>query len=181
MRNPIYILRYISIVLALGMFITSGCSTVNTGNMPPDFIFILDARGAGSKTGQRVNIRIDSHGEGRYERYNPWGSIDMDENNVVTYKREQVVDAGRFKLHNDEVGQLWNAVNENNFFALTGDYRMQIGSSYAFIMIEAGGRIHQVFNIGMEVPEIRAIVEAANKVLPEGIKLDYGVGYILKK
>jgi len=180
MRNPNYLFKYISILLALGMFVTSGCSTANSVNMPPDFVFILDARSAGSKTGQRVNIRVDSHGEGRYERYDPWSSIDMDENNVVTYGRAQVLDAGRFKLHHDQLGQLWNAINENNFFALNGDYEMQIGTSYAFLMIEADGRKHQVINIGMEVPEIRAIVETANQVLPNGIKLDYGVGYILK-
>ena len=33
-------------------------------------------------------------------------------------------------------------------------------------------------NIGMEVPEIRAIVEATNAVMPEGVDLDYGEGYL---
>ena len=96
---------------------------------------------------------------------------------VVVYKRAQVVKAGRFRLQEQELRQLWEVIEAQNFFALTDDYRMQIGSAYAFVMVEAEGRKHQVFNIGMEVPEMRALVEAAERVLPEGVNVEYGAGF----
>ena len=76
----------------------------------------------------------------------------------------------------EELERLWETIDENRFFDLTEDYRMQIGLSYAFIVVQSGGRRHQVFNIGMEVPAIRAIVETVDAMLPEEIGLEYGVG-----
>jgi len=35
-----------------------------------------------------------------------------------------------------------------------------------------------VDNIGVEVPEIKAIVEATNTIMPEGVNLDYGEGFV---
>jgi len=52
---------------------------------------------------------------------------------------------------------------------------------YAFIMIEAGARKQRIDNIGMEVPEVRALVAATNALMPEEIDLDYGEGYIPQK
>jgi len=171
------ILKYISIVLALCIVMASGCSNTNTSGIPSDFIFMIDARDAGNGTSQNVNIQVNAQGEGRYERYNTGGSIQQDENHKVIYQEAQVVEVGKFNLHEDGLRGLWKTINENNFFLLTGDYRMAMGSSYAFIMIEADGRRHQVFNIGMHVPEIKAIVEATNQVLPQEIRLEYGEGY----
>jgi hypothetical protein len=124
-----------------------------------------------------VNVQINAKGEGRYERYTTSGNIQQDENDMVRYKSDQVVEIGEFKLHENDLRRLWQTINENDFFELTGNYHMAIGYSYASIMIEADGRRHQVRNIGMEVPEIRAIVEVANTVLPEGAKLEYGEGH----
>ena len=180
MKNPIRLLKYASIVLALCMVTASGCSTTNVSGVPLDFIFIMDARSAGNGIAQDVNIQINAKGEGRYERYNTGGVIQQDGNDMVTYERSQVVEVGQFKLSEDDLRHLWKEISKNNFFSLTDDYRMQIGLSYAFILIEADGRRHQVFNIGMEVPEIRAIVETTAMMLPKGVKLEYGVGYILK-
>lgn len=52
---------------------------------------------------------------------------------------------------------------------------MAMGHAYAFFMVEANGRRHQVFNIGMEVSEIKAFVEATESILPEAVELEYGV------
>ncbi len=123
-----------------------------------------------------MHIRINAGGAGRYERYETGGVIRGDANGRVTYEPDQVLAVGEFTLAEDELRQLWKAIKENNFFALTGDYRMAMGHSYAFIRVEADGRRHQVFNIGMEVPEIRAIVEATEAVLPEDVDLAYREG-----
>jgi hypothetical protein len=38
-------------------------------------------------------------------------------------------------------------------------------------------RKHQVDNIGMEVSEVRAIVEATEKIVPQEINFGYGEGF----
>ena len=79
-------------------------------------------------------------------------------------------------LTDEQLSQLWQVINENNFFQLTDDYRMSIGNTYAFIQVEANGQKHQVDNIGMSVPEIETIVEKINSMLPTGVVLDYSDG-----
>ena len=92
--------------------------------------------------------------------------------------QSQVIKSGKIKLSNAELEGLWDAINQNNFFNLTDDYRMSMGFSYAFIMVKADGRQHIVDNIGMEVAEIRAIVEATDAVMPEAINLVYREGFL---
>lgn len=169
--------KHISFLFVLSMVVASGCSATHARNLPSDFIFILDAGSPARQTAQNINIQINAMGEGRYERYNTGGVIRQDENDMVVYESAQVVETGEFKLRDDQQGQLWRVINENDFFHLTKDYRMALGASYAFIMIEADGRKHQVYNIGMEAPEIRAIVEKVNSMLPAGVVLEYGAGF----
>ena len=170
--------KHIPFLLVLSMVIMSGCSTADAHSLPSDFIFILDARSPVKQTAQNINIQINAEGEGRYERYNTGGVTHQDENGMVIYEHNQVVETGKFKLHDDQLEQLWQVINENGFFQLTEDYRMAIGYSYAFIVIEADSRRHQVYNIGMEVPEIRAIVEQVSSMLPKSVILDYEEGFV---
>ncbi len=156
----------------------SGCSTADESRIPPDFIFVMDVESAGGGVAQHVNIRINTKGEGRYERYDTGGVVKGDANDMVTYEADQIVETGEFRVREDELVQLWEALDENNFFELTGDYRMAIGHSYAFIMVQAYGQRHQVFNIGLEVPEIKAVVEATEVVLPEGVDVVYRAGFV---
>lgn len=172
--------KYSAIILMLGMLLIAGCLPDNISSVPSDFLFVMDVKSAGEfeECAVNVNIRIDARGRGRYETYDTNCAIEFDSNHMVTYKRSQVLETGRFRLTDTELEQLWNAINENNFFRLTEDYRMEMGLSYAFIMVEADGRRHIVDNIGMEAPEMRAIVKATDIVMPEEINLDYGEGYL---
>jgi len=88
------------------------------------------------------------------------------------------VETGKFELSDAELEQLWIAIKANKFFELETESQMAIGHSYAFIMVEADGKRHQVDNIGLEMPEMRALVETINAILPEGINLEYGEGYV---
>src|SRR5574341_233915 len=99
---------------------------------------------------------------------------------MVIYEKEQITDTGKFRLSDAELIQLWSTIRNNHFFELDGDYRMAIGHSYAFIKVDAKGQSHQIFNIGMEVPEIKAIVEAIQSILPIGVDVEYGEGFIPK-
>ena len=157
-----------------------GCRPKSTANVPSDFLFIMDVKSAGAFEGcdEHVNIKIDSNGRGRYELYDTDCAIEYDTNHMVTYKRSQVLETGTLKIGGTELEGLWEAINQNNFFNLTEDYRMAIGFSYAFIVVQADGQQHTVDNIGMEVPEVRAIVEATDTLMPERFNLDYGEGFL---
>ncbi len=169
------LIRYLVVFGCVCSFVV-GCSPDGGGgNVPSDFLLVVDAEVEGAPV-QNVNIRIDAKGNGYYERYDTGGVIRGDENDMVTYDAEQVLEAGDFRVSQAALQELWETIEENRFFELTGDYRMAMGFSYAFIVVEADGRRHQVFNIGMEVPEIRAIVEATDRVLPEGVSLEYREG-----
>jgi hypothetical protein len=170
----------INFLLILSALLIVGCSSNSTTDIPTDFLFLMDVKSAGDFDGcpVNVNIRIDSKGKGRYETYDTDCAIEYDLNHMVTYPRNRVVDKGQFKLSATQLEELWKSINENDFFNLTDDYRMAMGFSYAFIVVEADGQRHVVDNIGMEVPEIKAIVEATDAVMPEDIDLDYGEGYL---
>jgi hypothetical protein len=161
--------------LALCALLIAGCAGPQGGAVPADFLLIVDAESA-EDPGQHVNVRIEASGRGRYERYETGGAIRGDADGVVTYDPGQMVEAGRFDVEAEALERLWRAIEAQHFFRLTEDYRMAIGHSYAFILVEADGRRHQVFNIGMEVPEIEALVAATERVLPQGVRLQYRAG-----
>lgn len=166
--------------IILGLVTMSGCSAGSADDVPSDLVFVMDVRSARDRENpaQNVNVRIDAGGQGRYERYDTGGTTRMDANDVVTYSPDQVVQAGEFRLGKKELRQLWVIIQENHFYDLTGDYQMAIGYSYAFVMVEANGRRHQVFNIGMQVSEIKAIVEAVGTMLPKGVDIEYRLGWL---
>jgi hypothetical protein len=168
------------ILLVSGILLFTGCRADSTNNVPSDFLFIIDVKSAGDFEGSTVhiNIKIDANGRGRFELYDTEGAIQFDLNHMVTYQQSQVIEKGQFKFSDDELEGLWNAINENGFFDLTEDYRMAMGFSYAFIVVEADGERHIVDNIGMEVPEVRAIVDATDALMPDRVDLEYGEGYL---
>lgn len=171
---------FLNALLILGVLFIAGCSSNTISSVPSDFLFIMDVQKVGDfeDCPVNVNLRIDAHGSGKYEAYDTDCAIQYDLNHMFTYKQSQVLETGNFKLSDAELKGLWNSINQNNFFNLTDDYRMEIGFSYAFIVVKADGQQHIVDNIGMEVPEIRVIIEAADAVMPEGVSLDYGNGFV---
>jgi hypothetical protein len=169
--------RFLIVLLPLCLALVAGCSRNNDeGGAPNDFVLVMDVASAKVGSAEHVNIRIDAGGEGRFERYDSGGVIRGDESGGVIYGSEQVLEHGEFRLSAAELALLWEAINDHGFFALTGDYRMAMGHVYAFIRVEGEGRGHQVFNIGMEVPEIEAIVAAVAPLLPEGVSVTYRRG-----
>lgn len=167
-----------AIFITVIILLVTGCSSNKTAAVPSDFLFLMDVGSAGAGTAINISITIDTAGMAQYEYYDTGGVIQYDLSDKVTYNAEQVVKSGKFRLNNAELEQVWDSINENGFFDLTEDYRMALGSSYAFIMIEADGRKHMVDNVGMEVPEIRALVETIAALMPEGVDMEYGEGYV---
>lgn len=173
----ISLLKYLSMLISMLLAATSGCSPENEGSVPSDFVLILDVAAAEDDLAQNVNIRIDADGIGQYELYNTGGVIQSDTDDMVIYGSEQIVDTGKFQLSDAELLQLWKTINDNNFFELEGDPRMAIGHSYAFVKVDANGPSNQVFNIGIEVPEIKAFVEAVQTLLSTEVNVEYGEGF----
>lgn len=174
-------IRYLLITGSICLLlIVGGCSGSITNNIPADFVLIVDADSA-VRDVENINIQISAKGKGRYQCYNTRGAIRFDTTNMITYKPDQVTATGEFRVEQKALEKLWKMIEENHFFKLSGDYTRSIGLSYGFIVVRGEGRKHQVFNIGMEVPEIRAIIEATNKVLPKEIGLVYRKGYLSEK
>jgi len=170
-------MKWIAGVLSI-MVLLSGCSQNPVSNIPSDFYFLLDIRSADPGNTQNIHIQIDASGEGTYQYYDTGGVIQYDPDHVVTFDNDQVVRDGAFRCSQTELAGLWQAIQDHQFFNLADDYEMALGHSYAYLLIQADGQKHMVNNIGMEVPEIRGIVEAARQLLPAGVELEYGKGYI---
>jgi len=173
--------KQIFILVLLWLVATSGCSGkdgTNNVRVPSDFAFMMDVRSTEDDLGGNihVNIRIDARGKGQFEYYDSSDAIHYDLNDIVTYDASQVVKSGKFKLTDKKLGQLWDLLDKNHFFELEEHYQIALGHSYAFIMVEANGKRHIVDNIGLEVPEIKAIVDAIGTLLPREIKFEYGEG-----
>jgi predicted AlkP superfamily pyrophosphatase or phosphodiesterase len=166
----------VAVLLAAAMTVITACTPRTGSGVPADFHMMMDVHDADSDTAQNINIQIDASGQVEYEIYSTGGVISYDENDIVRYEKDQVVQNGKFKLTETQLNSLWDAFNDNHFFELNRTYQMAIGNSYAFIMLEADDQKHMVHNIGVDVPEMRALVEAVDAMLPEGIDLDYAEG-----
>jgi len=172
--------KQIFIVVLLCLAVSSCSVEDSPGRVPSDFAFVMDVRSTEDDLGENihVNIRIDARGKGQFEYYDSGSGIRYDLHDIVTYDASQVVKSGKFKLNNKELAQLWNILNENHFFELEEHYQIALGHSFAFIMVDANHKRYMVDNIGLEVPEIKAIVEAMGTLLPQKIKFEYGEGMV---
>lgn len=168
------------ILIALFLAVISACTAKNkTSSVPSDFEFTMDAlsRQRNSMRNLNVNITINARGTGYFEYYDSGGTISYSTDDIITYEPNQVVQSDKFHLTNSELEQLWEALNKNRFFELDEHYEAQLGYSYAFFLVKANGKRYIVNNIGVEVPEIRAIVERIGEILPEAISLEYRKGF----
>jgi hypothetical protein len=160
-------------------FISAYTAENKASSVPVDFVFTLDSL-SGQKNSMRnlhVNIWINAQGAGRFEYYDNGGTTSYTTDDILTYAPDQVVKSGKFYLTTRELQQLWDTLNQNGFFELDEHYEAQLGLSYAFFLVKGNGKSHSVNNIGVEVPEIRAIIERVNEILPEDMNLLYREGF----
>jgi hypothetical protein len=171
--------KFFLLIPLFGLLIAGCPSKKAPPDVPSDFSLNLDAHSTISSEAapaQHVNIQISADGKMEFERYDMQGVIVFDENHMVTYSSDQVLESGRLTLDWDQIRSLWRVIEENKFFELNEDYRRSLGLSYAFIVVEANGQRHVVDNIGLEMPEMKAIVEQVNSFLPESVGIDYREG-----
>lgn len=170
--------KQIFIVVLLCLAVSSCSVEDRPSRVPSDFAIVMDVRSTKDDLAGNihVNIRIDARGNGRFEYYDSGSGISYDLDDIVTYDASQVVRSGKFKLTDEELGQLWDLLDKNHFFELEEHYQIALGHSFAFIMVDVNHKRYMVDNIGLEVPEIRAIVEGTSAILPETINFEYGEG-----
>ncbi len=166
--------RYLIYTHFFCWLLLAGCDQLASNpGIPSDFHLIVDADSAVSDQeapAQNVFIQIYADGQVVFDRYNTHGAISFDEDHMVTYSADQVIESGEFALNSRQLESLWNAIEEIDFFALTDDYRMSIGLSYAFMLVEANGQRH--------VAEIKTIVETLNSFLPGDAMIVYREGFL---
>lgn len=168
-------------LLLVAVLLLVACSPKAADTVPKDFSILLDVRNAEKGSPNNFHITINSKGQGYFEEYDTNGAIQYDLDHIVTYSPDQILRTGKFKLTTAQRKQLWNVIEENQFFELNEDSRIQLGFSYAFLLVTADGQEHKVDNIGLEVPQIRTIVETVAAMLPSGVDIDYGEGYRFQK
>lgn len=168
------------ILVTLVITVVSACSSKpKTSSVPFDFAFMMDAdsREINPPEILNVNIKINAQGAGSFEYYDNGGVASYTSEYIISSEPNQVVKSGKFRLTDSELEQLWDTLNKNHFFELDERYEAQLGYSYAFIMVNANGKRYIVNNIGVEVPEIRAIVERVDEILPAAISMEYREGF----
>jgi hypothetical protein len=102
----------------LWLILASGCAPTPTDRpgIPPDFLFVMDARSAAGSPTDCLSVQVNAAGEGRYDRYDSGGVIQGDIDDWVTYRANQIIESRTFQLTLVEVVWLWAEVNRDNFF-----------------------------------------------------------------
>ena len=171
MKKPLLTTVIFSFII---LTITS-CQSQET-MVPSDFSLLINVRSARGFT-NHYHILIDATGRATYKLYDTGGTIEYDTDGMIKVPITKIVETGKFELNQQQLNKLQRALEKNAFFTLERDYQMAIGHSFAFVHATMDGQQHTVDNIGMEVPELRAIVSTVQQILPTKIKIDYGEGF----
>jgi len=164
------------ILSILFLLLIPSCTPPAMPHVPEDFDFVLNVRQK-DRPGYHYHIHINAKGKGTYVLYNSQGTIEYDPDGMIVIPLLRVKKWGSFSLKKIQMTALLQTLDDNTFFDLAEDYQMEIGHSFAFIQATIDGQEHTVDNIGVEVPELRAIIENIDRLLPAKIKVDYGEGY----
>jgi hypothetical protein len=168
--------KILLVIAVLSVIQLIGCTGKETG-IPDDFSFLINVRSTQGYT-NHYHIEIDSLGKGSYILYDTEGSIEYKTDGMIVVPLFKTIERGKFDLTQQQLSSLLRVVEENSFFTLEEAYQMSLGHSFAFIAVTLDGQTHQVDNIGMEVPELRAIVSGVQGLLPARINIDYGEGFV---
>lgn len=129
---------------------------------PPDFE-VLATAGSLVPDEENRTVRISSDGTGIYERYIP------------SAVGEPPLEEQSFSLDAAELDELWQAVQDNDFFNLNPEYsNPEIGDrTYARLVIRANGTTHEVTTQNIAVPPFDDIVAEIQALTPPGVELIY--------
>jgi hypothetical protein len=129
--------------------------------LPADFTLKATAGGL-APWSQAATITIDSHGQATYALYNTVG---------IT----SVIAESTFTVSPSSVQQLWQAIQDSNFFAInssSADSTVSDGS-FAMVTVTANGASHQVLVRNTAQPQIQSLINLLNAINPPSLQLLY--------
>lgn len=149
-----------SFALAVVLFPISYASAA----VPPDFELQATSGSLGPDEENRT-IRVASDGSGIYERYIP------------SAVGEPPLEQQNFSLSSAELDQLWQAVQDHDFFNLAAEHsNPAVGDrTYARLLVRANGTTHEVTTQNIAVPAFDDIVAELEALTPAGVNLEYDV------
>ena len=148
-----------SIILFMLLF----CFNIFSQNPPPDFKLVATAAGE-APWEVTETITILANGEVNFYRHEGEGSL------------ETLLDTS-FTINVSQVQQIWQAVQNNNFFSLNSNYQdsARHDGSFALFTITANGNTKQVSVKNTLLTEIQNIISSINANVPSEYNLNYNV------
>ncbi len=82
-----------------------------------------------------------------------------------------------FTINSSQVQQIWQAIQDNNYFSLNSNYKDSTRHDGSFVLftITANGNTKQVSVKNIQLPEIQTIVTSINNNVPSEYNLNYAV------
>lgn len=139
----------------LGFLLASIVLPARAQNVPSDLEVIGTAGGLAPHDPYAV-VRIDAGGIGTYAQY---ASTDVD---------ADPAESSSFTATPAEVEQLWQAIQENDFFNLDASYAAEgiLDRTFAELIVTANGSTHRVTTRNVAVEGFDGIVAAVNELTP---------------
>ncbi|MBN2029142.1 chitobiase/beta-hexosaminidase C-terminal domain-containing protein [bacterium] len=140
----------------------TGTYTIIEETVPLDFQVSATAGGM-LPIDESINILIIHNGEGHYSRYISGGDP------------IEPLEESAFTLTGEALEQIWQSVQENDFFNLNNCYADTniFDRTFAHLIVWANGSGHDVSTMNMAVPAFDAIMDTINSVIPYAYVLKY--------
>ncbi|MGD8780558.1 MAG: T9SS type A sorting domain-containing protein [Ignavibacteria bacterium] len=133
-------------------------------NIPEDFDILAVAGGTSPWTENAV-LHITANGQSEYVRFIP-GDVG-----------EPPLEEKDFTLSASELDQIWQSIQNNDFFNLATDYSDSLvtGTTFARLTVRANGITHEVRTQNVTLSEFDNIILTINNVTPSTYNLVYEV------
>ncbi len=145
------------------VFILMAAVSISFGQSPPSDLKIIGCAGGMAPWEVNVTIRIDAEGHSVYTRF------------ISDAVGLQPLDVREFTLTETQVNQIWEAIQDNDFFnldvvSINGEIQDR---TFAWLLVIADGNTHQVYTRNISYEPFDTIVNTINEVTPDTLNLVY--------
>ena len=146
-------------------FILMAAVSISFGQSPPSDLKIIGCAGGVAPWEVNAAIRIDAEGHSVYSQFI---------SNAVAL---QPLDVQEFTLTETQVNQIWEAIQDNDFFNLdTETINEEIQDrTFAWLLVTADGNTHQVYTRNIPYEPFDTIVNTINEATPDTLDLIYDI------
>jgi hypothetical protein len=126
---------------------------------------IIATSGGSAPFQENVSLRIAVSGQSTFTRY------------VPSAVGEPPIEENSFILTGVELEQIWQAIQDNDFFNINGEHSNPDieDRTFAHLIVRANGNTHEVTTQNIAVPAFDNIMAVINGVTPPGNELKYDV------